>query len=36
MVKNSWLFLAILSAISAALVAIFGKAGLKNADPFGY
>ncbi len=30
---NSWFFLAILSAISAALVAIFGKAGMKNADP---
>jgi transporter family protein len=30
---NNWLFLALLSAIFAALVAIFGKAGMKNADP---
>lgn len=28
-----WLILAILSAITAALVAIFGKIGLKNIDP---
>ncbi len=28
-----WLFYAFLSAITAALVAIFGKLGLKNLDP---
>lgn len=28
-----WLILAILSAVTAALVAIFGKLGLKNIDP---
>lgn len=28
-----WLILAILSAFSASLVAIFGKVGLKNIDP---
>ncbi|MEK7212618.1 MAG: EamA family transporter [Patescibacteria group bacterium] len=30
---HMWLFYAFLSAITAALVAIFGKLGLKNLDP---